>query len=232
MPIYKKNDNLDWMARTKLIKFKEIEKSKIVIERSKDIFTKTKGLWSELFENANPIIVELGCGNGEYTNGLAILNPDNNYIGVDIKGERIGTGARFATENQLSNVRYLRTQIQLLDLFFAPEEISEIWITFPDPQPNNAKKRLTSERFLDIYSKILVDGGIINLKTDSELLFDYTLELLQKNDFKNLQFQSLVHTKDLYNSEYLALHQGIKTTFEKKYLAKGKKIKYLRFALS
>jgi tRNA (guanine-N7-)-methyltransferase len=219
------------MARTKLIKFKEIEQSNIVIERSKDIFTKTKGQWSELFDNTNPIILELGCGNGEYTNGLAILNFDNNYIGVDIKGERIGTAARFATENKLGNVRYLRTQIQLLELFFAPGEISEIWITFPDPQPNNPKKRLTSERFLDIYSKIMVNGGIIHLKTDSKLLFDYTLELLQKNNFKNFISQNLIYTKDLYKSEYLVSHQGIKTTFEKKYLAKGEKIKYLRFNL-
>jgi tRNA (guanine-N7-)-methyltransferase len=219
------------MARTKLKKFKEIEQSNIVIERTKENFTKIKGKWHELFGNKNPIVLELGCGNGEYTNGLAILHTDKNYIGVDIKGERVGTGARFAAENNLGNVAFLRTQIQLLEIFFEPGEVSEIWITFPDPQPNNAKKRLTSERFLGIYSKILVNGGIINLKTDSELLFDYTLELLQKNKFESFTINRLEYTNDLYNSEYLEMQQGIQTRFEKVYLAKGEKIKYLRFSL-
>jgi tRNA (guanine-N7-)-methyltransferase len=231
LPIYKNIDNLKTMARTKLIKFKEIEQSKIVIEQSKDIFTKIKGNWSKFFGNKNAIVVELGCGNGEYTNRLAALNPSLNYIGVDIKGERIGTGARFASQNKLGNVAFLRTEIQLLEIFFEPSEVSEIWITFPDPQPNNAKKRLTSERFLGIYSKILVDGGTINLKTDSELLFDYTLELLQKNKFESFTINRLEYTNDLYNSKYLELQQGIQTRFEKVYLAKGEKIKYLQFSL-
>jgi tRNA (guanine-N7-)-methyltransferase len=232
LPIYKKIDSLKAMARTKLIKFKEIEQSKIVIEQSKDIFTKIKGEWGDFFGNKNPIILELGCGNGEYTNNLAILNPNQNYVGIDIKGERIGTAARFASEKRLSNVAFLRTQIQLLKLFFKQGEVSEIWITFPDPQPNNTKKRLTSERFLKLYSHILIDGGIINLKTDSEILFDYTLELLQKNSCKDFQIQDLIYTRDLYDSEHLELHQGIQTRFEKVYLAKGEKIKYLRFGMT
>jgi tRNA (guanine-N7-)-methyltransferase len=220
------------MARTKLIKFKEIELSPIVIERTKPNYTKMKGTWAEFFGNNNPIVLELGCGSGEYTNGLAMLNPDKNYIGVDIKGERIGNGSRFARANGLKNVAFLRTQIQLLEIFFVANEVSEIWITFPDPQPNNSKQRLTSTRFLTIYSKILESSGQINLKTDSDLLFDFTLELLQDNNFDNFQITNIISTKDLYNSSLLKIHNGIQTMFEKKYLAKGEKIKYLGFKVS
>ncbi len=219
------------MARTKLIKFKEIEESKIVIERTKGSYNKMKGDWASFFGNDNPIVLELGCGSGEYTNGLAMLNKHQNYIGVDIKGERIGNGSRFALANKLTNVAYLRTQIQLLEVFFGTNEVSEIWITFPDPQPNNSKQRLTSVRFLEIYSKILKPTGKIHLKTDSNLLFEYTLELLQKNDFENFQINNLIFTYDLYASELLELHSGIQTMFEKKYLARSKKIMYLSFGI-
>ena len=219
------------MARTKLIKFQEIEESKIVVERSKDNYTKMKGNWAKFYGNNNPIILELGCGNGEYTNGLATLNKDKNYVGVDIKGERIGNGSRFALTNQLTNVAFLRSQIQLLEVFFDTNEVSEMWITFPDPQPNNAKQRLTSPRFLEIFSKVLKSSGKIHLKTDSNLLFEYTLDLLQENNFDNFQIQNLTSTNDLYASELLESHQGIQTIFEKKYLARGEKIKYLSFEI-
>jgi tRNA (guanine-N7-)-methyltransferase len=220
------------MARTKLIKFNEIKKSNIVIEHSKDNFTQTKGNWSKLFKNNNPIVLELGCGNGEYTNGLSIMNPHKNYIGVDIKGDRIGTALRFATANNLGNVAYLRTQIQFLEMFFEENEVSEIWITFPDPQPNNSKKRLTSARFLEIYSKIIINNGLVNIKTDDISLFNYSLELLQKTRFDTFTVNEIMCTKDLYNSEYLLLQQGIQTRFELIYLAKNKTIKFLSFKLT
>lgn len=219
------------MARTKLIKFKEIEESKIVIERTKGNYTKMKGNWAKFFGNGNPIVLELGCGSGEYTNGLAMHNSDKNYIGVDIKGERIGNGSRFALENGLTNVAFLRTQIQLLEVFFAPNEVSEIWITFPDPQPNNSKKRLTSQRFLEIYGKLLKPGGQIHLKTDSDLLYNFTLKVLLDNTCNKFNVSNIKSTDDLYNSEFLESHQGIQTMFEKKYLERGEKIKYLKFVI-
>ena len=217
------------MARSKLIKFKEIELALNVIEPSKPTYNQMKGEWAEYFGNNKPIILELGCGCGEYTIGLATRNPGYNYVGVDIKGERIGNGARLATANQLSNVAFLRAQIQLLEAFFEPGEVSDIWITFPDPQPNSPKQRLTSPRFFQIYSNILKTRGTIYLKTDSKLLFEYTKEVLEKHNHDNFKINNFLFTDNLYQSQFLAEQKGIQTTFEKKYLALGQPIYFMKF---
>ena len=182
------------MARSKLIKFKEIESASNVIEPSKLNYNEMKGKWSTYFGNKNPITLELGCGSGEYTIGLASKDIDCNYIGVDIKGERVGNGARLAASSNLGNVAFLRAQIQLLEAFFDKGEVSNIWITFPDPQPNSVKQRLTAPRFLAIYANILQSGGSIRLKTDSQLLFDYTKELIEKGRFETFKIQNIEAT--------------------------------------
>jgi len=190
-----------------------------------------KGKWhSDVFKNDNPIVLELGCGRGEYTVGLAANTPGKNFIGVDIKGNRIWTGATQAIEAGLSNVAFLRTRIDFIEHGFAPGEISEIWITFPDPQPQKprARKRLTNKLFLDRYQKILKPGGLVHLKTDSTSLYEYTLEVIAEN---NLPL--LIATDDLYNNcppgrEELT---RIKTYYEQLFTAKGERIKYCCFQL-
>jgi tRNA (guanine-N7-)-methyltransferase len=214
------------MPRKKLIKFELIRSMPNVVEIHKPIFDNIKGKWCELFGNKNLIVLELGCGYGEYTNGLAAINSDQNYIGIDIKGERIWAGASVAEDLSLQNVAFLQTEIYNLPKFFDPNEVSEIWITFPDPQIEKSRKRLTNKTYLDIYKKILKPDGIVHLKTDSDLMFDYTLEIMQESGLKLVGF-----THDLYNSELQKFHHGIKTGFEKVYLNKGKKIKYVQFQL-
>lgn len=214
------------MPRKKLIKFKLIGSMTNVVEVHKDIFSNIKGKWSEHFGNSNPIALELGCGYGDYTNGLATKFPDINYIGIDIKGERIWAGANFAIENKLNNVAFLQTEIYNLQDFFQVNEVSEIWITFPDPQLEKPRKRLTNKTYLDIYNQILKPQGLVHLKTDSDLMYDFTLKTIQE-----LNIQTLDSTRDLYNSPLQNLHHGIKTGFEKVYLERGKKIKYLSFRI-
>jgi tRNA (guanine-N7-)-methyltransferase len=185
-----------------------------------------KGKWkSTFFKNDHPIVLELGCGKGEYTLGLGKLFPNINFIGIDIKGDRLASGALNAKKQNLSNVCFLRIQIQFITDFFEENEVDEIWITFPDPRPKDRdeKKRLTFSFFLDKYRSILKSNGIIHLKTDSESLFEYSLVSI---DMPN--FEKKVITKNLYESEWNNEHFGIKTRFEKMFYNKGFSIKYLR----
>ena len=217
-------------TRNKLEKFEYIKKSPLVLEWKKDIFETIKGNWADFFKNDNPITLELGCGRGEYTVGLARVLPDRNHIGVDIKGNRIWKGTKAATDEGLTNVAFLRTQILLIDKFFEEGEVDEIWITFPDPRPKDSdiKRRLVAPRFIRLYEKFLKKGGVLHLKTDNEGFFDYAMEVFteEKKDI-------LIATKDLYSHpELLKEHHGIQTAFEKEYLSKGVTIKYLRVVLS
>ena len=201
-----------------------------------------QGRWHEdYFHNQNPIVLELGCGKGEYTVGLAKLMPDVNFIGVDIKGARMWTGATQAVNEGLKNVAFLRTNIEIIDRFFAKDEVQEIWLTFSDPQMKNPRKRLTSSWFLERYRKFLVDGGIIHLKTDSNFLFTYTSLLVERN-----QLPVLARTTDLYGtvvssspadgpvvsgSTADAFAASIQTYYESMWIARGLNIKYLKFQL-
>lgn len=191
-----------------------------------------KGKWnSEYFHNSNPILLELGCGKGEYTVGLASHHPEKNYIGVDIKGNRIWTGASLALEKKLDNVGFLRTRIDFIDHCFAENEVDEIWITFPDPQPQSTRKRsrLTNPMFLNRYKKILKKEGIIHLKTDSTSFYEYTLEVLEEQ-----KLPLIWHTNDLYKSCPADRQEliTIKTHYEKLFTDKGEDIKYVCFKLA
>ncbi len=190
-----------------------------------------KGYWHEqYFHNDHPIVLELGCGKGEYTIGLAQQYPDVNFIGVDIKGARMWTGATQALNEGLKNVAFLRTNIEIIDRFFAPDEVQEIWLTFSDPQMKNPRKRLTSTWFLERYRHFLVDGGIIHLKTDSNFLFTYTTCLVEHN-----QLPLLEKTDDLYHTSQLSTLTSqllsIQTYYESMWIARGLNIKYMKFRL-
>jgi tRNA (guanine-N7-)-methyltransferase len=216
--------------RQKVIRYTSNLEAKNIVEPGKDLFEKIKGNWhKDFFKNDNPIVVELACGKGEYTVGLAKVFPEKNFIGVDIKGDRMFIGSKIAEEEGLENVGFLRTMIQNVEHFFAEGEISEIWITFPDPRPKkrDAKRRLTSPRFLEIYKNLMISGGIVHLKTDNTPLFDFSLEVL-----KERKANDLVYTFDLYHHELLLEHYGIRTNYERKFhdLA-GEDIKYLRFRI-
>jgi len=191
---------------------------------SKDL----RGSWSARhFQNDHPIILELACGKGDYTIALAQDRPDQNYIGVDIKGARMWRGARTAIEASMHNVAFLRTRIEFIDRFFSVAEVSEIWITFPDPFEGKITRRLTSPPFLDRYRKILKPGGIIHLKTDSELLYEFTLEVIHADPHCRILYAN----PDIY-SDLLDFNElEHKTYYEKKHLAEGKTIKYLRFLI-
>lgn len=214
--------------KRKLERFKEIEERSNVIEPTKEIYHYVKGKWNkDIFQNESPLTIELACGRGEYTVGLAKLFPDNNYIGVDIKGERIWKGSSQAKEANLNNVAFLRTMILLIENFFEEREVNEIWITFPDPRPRkrDIKRRLTSPRFLSIYKRLLKPDGYVRLKTDNTGLYEYSLEELQnRKDITDLKF-----TDDVYNSDLRAECFDIKTRYELAFASKGEKIKYLRF---
>lgn len=185
-----------------------------------------RGRWSEFFGNDNPVVLELGCGKGEYSVGLARLFPDKNFIGIDIKGARMYSGATDAANSGLKNVAFIRTQIELIDSFFAPGEVSELWITFPDPQMKKVSKRLTGTRMLELYRKVLRPGGMIRLKTDSPFLYMYTRAMAELN---RLPFE--VDTADLYHSDIVDPILSIRTHYENQWLARGLTIKYLAFAL-
>lgn len=214
--------------KRKLERFKEIEAQRNVVEPTKEYYHAIKGNWNrDFFTNDNPITVELACGRGEYTTGLAKLFPGNNYIGVDIKGERIWRGSTTAVENNLTNAGFLRTMILLVENFFAEHEINELWITFPDPRPRvrDIKRRLSSPRFLAIYKRLLKPGAYVRLKTDNTGLYEYTLEeLAQRDDIADLKY-----TNDLYNSDLRPECFDIKTRYEQQFASQGEKIKYLRF---
>lgn len=189
-----------------------------------------KGKWhTEHFKNNNPITLELACGKGEYTYGLAKKYPKRNFIGVDIKGARIHKGAKEALEENLSNAAYLRTKIEQLDLFFATNEVSEIWIVFSDPFPKDrhAKHRLTHPKFLDLYKKICTKNAVINVKTDSELLFNYTLGVLDGKEMKYNILERDIYQKGTIVSELTE----IQTFYEKMHIADGRNINYVQFKL-
>lgn len=216
------------MSRRKLVRFAENEQNPNVIQFGKPIFEEIRGNWNEKqFENQNPIVVELACGRGEFTVGLGRVFTDQNFIGVDIKGSRIWKGSSTATAEGIHNVAFLRTQIQQLEKFFAGGEISELWITFPDPYPREGdeKRRLTSPRFLEMYKDMLKAGGIVHFKTDNADLFNYSLELVQSRE----DIEVIGFTSDFYQSEWKDDHFGIKTKYEKMFSDKGEKIKYLKF---
>lgn len=188
-----------------------------------------KGRWhSDFFHNDNPIVLELGCGKGEYTVALAELNPDKNYIGVDIKGARMWRGAKMATEAKMANVGFLRSRIEFIESMFATDEISEIWITFPDPQlkTRRAKKRLTSPLFLEQYAKMLAPNGVIHLKTDSKHLFAYTQAVIER-----FGLPCEVANDDIYGSGFADEILSVKTAYEQVYLSRGLPITYTRFRL-
>jgi tRNA (guanine-N7-)-methyltransferase len=184
-----------------------------------------KGRWNELFfKNNHPVVIELGCGKGEYTVGLGKLFPEKNFIGIDIKGARMWSGAGQSVQDNMQNVAFLRTHIELVNHFFAPGEVSEIWITFPDPQMSKVNKRMTSTRFMKLYRQILKADGIIHLKTDSHFMFTYTHEMVKAN-----RFPVLVETTDLYHSGLADDILCIRTYYEQQWLDRGLTIKYLRF---
>lgn len=190
-----------------------------------------RGKWhSDYFHNDNPIVIELGCGKGEYTVGLAERYPEKNFIGFDIKGARMWTGATQALEQKMSNVAFVRTRIELITYFFAPEEVSEIWITFADPQMKKVNKRLTCTMFMQRYLQILAPKGIVKLKSDSNFLFTYTEEMAKAN-----HLPILASTRDLYKDESFAdaatveALRHIQTAYERQWLARGLDIKYMAF---
>jgi len=209
-------------------RFRIIEDRENVIERSKDVYDEIKGKWNNIyFKNNNPITLELACGRGEYSVNLAKVFPEKNFIGVDIKGERIWKGSTLAIEQSLTNVGFLRTPILLIENFFLPGEVDEIWITFPDPRPRkrDIKRRLTSRRYLDIYKRLVKPGSYVRLKTDNTPLYQYSLEeAMSRTDISDLKF-----TDDLYDSDLRPECFDIKTKYEEQFAAQGEKIKCLRF---
>jgi tRNA (guanine-N7-)-methyltransferase len=220
-------------SKNKLKRFQENETFKNVIQPTRDEVLNNfshKGKWHSFFGNNNPIIVELGCGKGEYTVALARQNPDKNYIGIDIKGARFWRGAKTAIEENLPNVAFVRTQIELVDYIFAANEISEIWITFPDPQIKyqRTKHRMTNTTFLKRYFNVLKEDGIINLKTDSEFMHGYTLGLLHGEGHEVLYANHNVY----HNSGAPKEVTEIQTFYENQYLAVDKAITYIKFRLN
>ena len=218
------------MSRHKLKKFAENEARSNIIQPGKELFEQIKGNWRDrYFNNDHSLIVELGCGRGEYTVGMARLHPEHNYVGVDIKGDRIWKGSKIAESEGLSNVAFLRTQVQSLEGFFDVNEVDEIWITFPDPRPkkSDVKRRMTHPRFMEIYRQILRPAGRVHLKTDNDILFDYTLEVLQSlPGVSQLEF-----THNLYQSDLVGPELLIKTHYENLFAGQGFSIKYLTFLL-
>lgn len=221
-------------SKNKLKRFKENESFQNVIEPTREEVTsgdfRWKGNWNkDFFKNDNPIILELGCGKGEYSVGLAERFPNKNFIGIDLKGARFWRGAKTAVENGLHNVGFLRTQIELIEYCFAENEVDEIWITFPDPQIKykRTKHRMTNSEFLQRYKKILKPDGIMNLKTDSEFMHGYTLGLLHGEGHEVIYANHNVYK----NEGSPAVVTAIQTFYEKQYLAKDKAITYIQFKI-
>lgn len=217
--------------KKKLQRFAEMETfSNVIQPEFESVFGKDfylKGFWNiKRFHNGNPVILELGCGKGEYCVGLARQYPQKNFIGMDIKGSRIWRGALTALQEQLSNVLFLRARIEMISSFFSTGEVDEIWLTFPDPQLKKKRKRLTSSRFLNAYRSFIRNNGLIHLKTDNTVLYQYTLDLIEKNKLR-LRFQ----TDDLYHAGFTNDILDIKTFYEQQFLDQGMKINYLCFEL-
>ena len=223
-------------SKNKLKRFKENISFKNVIQPTREELIDNgfeyKGKWGELFfNNNNPIVIELGCGKGEYSVELAKLYPEINFIGIDIKGARFWRGAKIATDNEIANVAFVRSQIELVDKIFSRNEISEIWITFPDPQIKfkREKHRLINLNFIELYSKILVPNGIINLKTDSEFLHGYILGLIKSTDFLELIYSN----HNIYNNTGAPKNAvSIQTFYESKFLKQGKPITFVNFRVT
>ena len=219
------------MSKGKLQKFADMARYPHVFEYPysvvDDVPFAMRGRWrEEFFHNASPVVLELGCGRGEYTVGLAQMFPEKNFIGVDIKGARMWTGATDSLQRGMKNVAFLRTNIEIIDRFFAPGEVQEVWLTFSDPQMKKATKRLTSTYFLERYRRFLTDGGLVHVKTDSNFLYTYTRLLLEAN---HLPVE--VMTDDLYHSGQADEILSIRTYYEQQWLDRGIPIKYIRFRL-
>jgi tRNA (guanine-N7-)-methyltransferase len=221
-------------SKNKLKRFNENETFDNVFQPDRDDVQKglidLKGKWNSFFKNDHPNILELGCGKGEYTIGLAKENKDKNFIGIDIKGARFWRGAKTAKDENLTNVAFLRTQIKLIDMLFAENEVAEIWITFPDPQIKykRTKHRLTNQLFLDKYRFILNKDGVVNLKTDSEFMHGYTLGLLHGLDLEVIYANHDVYRNEGSPKEVL----NIQTFYENQYLIKGKPITFIQFKVN
>ena len=217
--------------KNKLQRFSEMESFGCVLQYPRHVLIDSgfpyKGSWNtDFFDRTNPITLELGCGKGEYTVGLAKTNPDRNYIGVDIKGARMWKGAKEVESSGMDNAAFLRTEIELISQFFDPDEVDEIWITFPDPQMQKVRKRLTSSRFLNSYRSFLKKDGVVNLKTDSPFLYEYTKRLVALNGF-----DVIMMTDDLYGSGNTDPVTSIKTFYEQQWLSRGKTIKLISFRI-
>ena len=224
------------MSKGKLQKFADLESYSNVFQFPFSVMEHVafdmKGKWREMyFHNDNPIVLELGCGKGEYTVALARLFPEVNFIGVDIKGARLWSGATEALRDGLTNVAFLRTNIEIIDRFFDFNEVQEIWLTFSDPQMKNPRKRLTSSFFMERYRRFLTPGGTVHLKTDSAFLYQYTLIMAQHNSLP-----LLFHTDDLYHcpeiDEDTRRILEIKTYYEQQWIERGLSIKYLKLSLT
>lgn len=221
------------MGKNKLKKFAENETFDNLFQPSFDEVWRNdfhmKGSWNKLhFKNSNPIVLELGCGKGEYTINLAKSFPNLNFIGIDIKGARLWKGAKEAKDASMHNVAFIRTRIENIASFFSKEEVSEIWITFPDPQPrpSKARKRLSSSRFLSYYQNFLKGNGVVHLKTDSQELHEYTKTVVVENQLKTISC-----TNNLYNSDIVSPILSIRTFYESMFLEQGKPITYISFEL-
>ncbi len=214
------------MSRRKQHRFNQNKEACNVIERGKEIYTTIRGNWRQVyFKNDNPIVLELACGKGEYSVGLGKVYPNKNFIGVDIKGDRIARGSKAAMDAHLSNVCFLRSGIQFLEEFFLTEEVDEIWLIHPDPQPRDKeeRRRLTNHKFLELYSKILKSDGKLFLKTDSDFLYDYSWQSVETSPY----FEVTQKTEDLYNSPLYIAHHGIVTHYEKLFVEQGHTISFL-----
>ena len=223
------------MGKGKLAKFADMDSFPHVfqctysqlMQNGEPVFQQ-RGRWNEFFGNDNPIVLELGCGKGEYTVAQAINNPNCNYIGVDIKGARMWTGAKDSFQRGLKNVAFIRTNIEAIKCFFAPGEVSEIWLTFPDPQMKKVNKRLTSTTFMALYQQVMTENGTLHLKTDSNFMFTYTKLMAEANNYQVLRL-----TDNLYASEYAAdTVLNIKTYYEQQWLERGINIKLIEFKVN
>lgn len=219
------------MGKNKLQKFADMATYPHVFEYpysvADNISFEMKGNWNkEFFKNNHPIVLELGCGRGEYTVGLGKMFPDKNFIAVDIKGARMWSGATESLEAGMKNVAFLRTNIEIIERFFAENEVSEIWLTFPDPQMKKVTKRLTSTYFMERYRRFLIPGGIIHLKTDSNFMFTYTRYMIEKN-----KLPTEFVTEDLYQSGLVDDILGIQTHYEQQWISRGLNIRYVKFLL-
>ena len=212
------------MGQKKLVRFEELKSFSNVLQFPENM----KGQWKSHFQNDHPVTLELACGKGEYTVDLAKLYPQRNFIGVDLKGNRIWVGAKKALRENIANAAFLRTQIEQIDQYFDKNEVNEIWITFPDPQlrVSKAKKRLTHPRFLRLYKQVIVPGGPIHLKTDSPVLYQFTKRVIEMYNCTTER-----HTEDLYSENEITDELRIKTYYESLDIAKSSRIYYLRFSL-